>query len=1362
MNQSRLRAWVLTGNIMSALLCAQSTAAQVVPDTTLPVGERSLVTGNGNVQIDGGARRGDNLFHSFSQFSIPMGGTAFFNNAVDVQNILTRVTGQSISNINGLIRANGTANLFLINPNGIIFGPNARLNIGGSFVASTASSIQFADGTEFNAVNPSAPPLLTISVPIGLQFNGGQGDIVVQAPVPNNPFTEVGNAGQLLSTAQPNDAIDGTTFNTISGNFANGDDVDLYKVTLTKGVPFTATTVNGTKLPLDTQLFLFNGSGLGLSSNDDTADAVLLRSTVPLNQPFIPAASGIYYLGISLVPNNPLSPQGYIFGSSGAPNGSGSELPLSGWDAKNNLSGSASYTITLNPHTPLQVQPGKTLALVGGNVTIQGSNLQAPNGRVELGGVAQSGRVGLNVDGNNIAVSFPNQVVRADVSLSEGSGIDATGISGSIRILARNIDISRSVLQMGIPSASRLPGTQRDLDLNATGLLTISDNSFSINLLNGQGKLGNINLTAGDRVSLDSSSVHNTVQLTGIGNAGEINITTGSLSLTNNAQLRSEISGQGNAGSININARDAVSFDNSRIYNNVQSTGIGNAGEIDITTGSFSVRGAGLTSFSNGQGNSSTVNINARDTVSFDDFGSILTLVQLTGVGNAGDINIITGSFSLEQGQLSSYGTGLANAGNITINARDTVSLTQGAFLSSRASAPKNSGSVNINAGNSVSLDGFSQVSTNFGINITTGDFSLTRGSVLNSYTSGQGDSGSVTINARDRVTIDGESDLLYGTFRSTSQIFTYVSSSPTRRGVGRGGDVSITTGSLFLTNGGAINTFTQGQGNAGYVTINARDAVQISGTAPSYLSYSPPTSPNSDYSAYSGVRTSAELGSVGDGGNVSITTGTLFVSDSGTINTTAQGQGRAGNIQIRASNAVSFNGGNAISTLGQGAVGRGGDIAVEARSLSVLNNAQFSASTAGNGNAGNITASADTVNVNSGGRLLTTTSSNSRAGDITVKTPNLQLSGATSGLFADTTSAGNAGNLTIQPRGNGQRVRVNLQDGAQISASTSSSGRGGDLTLAAPESITLTGNGSIIAAGTGGSGAGGNLTLKTGTFNIQNQAEVTVSSSGTGRAGTLFVDADRVSLNNQGSIRADTTGGGGNINVRSPFILLRNGSNITTNARGSNIPGGNIGIDTRFLVAVLSEDSNISANSEDFRGGNVRINASSIFGILPDLISTPLSDITATGATSALGGTIDVTTAGIDPTSGLVVLPTDLVDSSGLIAQGCSANQGNSFVITGRGGLPPNPEQQLDDDAEWSDRRRLVVAGRERQADKGTQGHGESLATRSASSIPYPPIMEATGWQRTPTGEILLVANSSNPAVQNSMHQLAACNGRQ
>ncbi|MEH2424062.1 MAG: filamentous hemagglutinin N-terminal domain-containing protein [Nostoc sp.] len=148
---------------------ANSAIAEITPDSTLT--ENSRVTTQDKLKIiEGGTQVKSNLFHSFKEFSVPEGSTAEFKNADSVQNIISRVTGNNASNIYGTLKTQGTANLFLINPNGIVFGPNASLNIGGSFVASTASSINFADGTKFSAINPQTIPLLTVSVPTGLQF----------------------------------------------------------------------------------------------------------------------------------------------------------------------------------------------------------------------------------------------------------------------------------------------------------------------------------------------------------------------------------------------------------------------------------------------------------------------------------------------------------------------------------------------------------------------------------------------------------------------------------------------------------------------------------------------------------------------------------------------------------------------------------------------------------------------------------------------------------------------------------------------------------------------------------------------------------------------------------------------------------------------------------------------------------------------------------------------------------------------------------------------------------------------------------------------------------------------------------------
>jgi filamentous hemagglutinin family protein len=116
---------------------AKARLAQVTSDDTV----NTQVSDDGETaEITGGERAGDNLFHSFQDFSVQSGDRASFLNANDIANIFSRVTGGNISNIDGLISANGSANLFLINPAGIVFGENARLDVGGSFYGSTRQS----------------------------------------------------------------------------------------------------------------------------------------------------------------------------------------------------------------------------------------------------------------------------------------------------------------------------------------------------------------------------------------------------------------------------------------------------------------------------------------------------------------------------------------------------------------------------------------------------------------------------------------------------------------------------------------------------------------------------------------------------------------------------------------------------------------------------------------------------------------------------------------------------------------------------------------------------------------------------------------------------------------------------------------------------------------------------------------------------------------------------------------------------------------------------------------------------------------------------------------------------------------------
>ncbi|UKP01268.1 filamentous hemagglutinin N-terminal domain-containing protein [Nostoc sp. UHCC 0870] len=206
----------------------------MTPDLTLPNNSTTTLDGNTRI-IEGGTQVGNNLFHSFQDFSILTGTSVHFKNGLDVQNIITRITGGSVSNIDGLISANGTANLFLINPSGIVFGPNARLDIGGSFLATTADAIEFPNGS-FSATNPQAP-LLTIDIPIGLRFNGNSGSITVEgagqgliAPsslfsptIPNNNSLHLSvNEKQTLALLADKITLEGANLASQSGNIELG------------------------------------------------------------------------------------------------------------------------------------------------------------------------------------------------------------------------------------------------------------------------------------------------------------------------------------------------------------------------------------------------------------------------------------------------------------------------------------------------------------------------------------------------------------------------------------------------------------------------------------------------------------------------------------------------------------------------------------------------------------------------------------------------------------------------------------------------------------------------------------------------------------------------------------------------------------------------------------------------------------------------------------------------------------------------------------------------------------------------------------------------------------------------------------
>lgn len=541
-------------------------------------------------------------------------------------------------------------------------------------------------------------------------------------------------------------------------------------------------------------------------------------------------------------------------------------------------------------------------------------------------------------------------------------------------------------------------------------------------------------------------------------------------------------------------------------------------------------------------------------------------------------------------------------------------------------------------------------------------------------------------------------------------------------QGSQNGGEISIQASQLNIQGGSKVRTGTTSSGNAGSIKIRANDFVDIA-----------------DSSSF--ISSSATQSATGRSGDIELTTGKLVVRDGAQVFTSTLGEGQGGTLTVNASDVVELSGtvmtpngtfpsGLFVQTQG---IGAAGNLTITTKQLIVRDGANVSASTFAQGKGGTLEVNASDA-VKLSGTVPTFDGTDTFA----------------SGIFAQTLGSGDAGQLTINTR------QLIVSDGAQVVAGTgnNSRGNGGRLTVNASDVVELSGaspngkNTSGLFARTRGTGDAGSLTITTGQLIVRDQAQVTVSGIASGNAGNLDVTAGSIVLENQAAIAAETASAqGGNIRLQvQDLLMLRHNSRISTTAGTAQAggDGGNIDINTKFLIAIPSENSDIAANAFTGKGGSVQIAAQGIFGLEPRDRPTLRSDITASSE-RGVSGTVELITPDVDPSQGLVNLPTDVVDASRLIAQSCSGGGGatasrlSEFIITGRGGLPPSPSDAIATDAVWQDLRlpaqhtAMPVAR-------------EQLEVKPAVTSR---LVEAQGWVIGAEGKVILTAQATNVTPQ-------------
>ncbi|WP_442936094.1 two-partner secretion domain-containing protein [Nostoc sp.] len=615
--------------------------AQVTPDNTL---NTTVSQSGNNFTIINGSAANSNLFHSFQQFSVPTGGSATFDlvNTPNISTIFSRVTGGNISNIDGLIQtinSNNPVSLFLINPSGIIFGANAKLNIGGSFISTTANNIKFADGIEFSATNFQATPLLSINVPLGLQMGSNPASITVQ------------------------------------------------------------------------------GTGHSL--------------------------------------DNP----------------------------------GGSILVTQNPSaTELRVQPGKTLALVGGNLNLNGATLTAKQGQVELGSVSSAGLVSLLPTAQGYSLGYEDGQKFGDIQLAERSLLDISGVNaGSVQIQGRQIQFTDGSLVVA-RNFGNLPG-------------------------------GDIRLQATEAIDLIGTTADGTIrsgvrtEAVGIGASGNISVITPRLTLQQGGGLNSTSVGVAPSGNIHIDATAIELSGFSPINPNSVSTlstsgyGSGNVGDISVNANSLLLsNGAALTSATFGSGSSGKVAIRTNHTTVIGEspaglYSNISSITFATG--NAKTLTLDTATLQILDGGAVGATTFFAgNGGDLSINATESIEIS-GRSQSNNSSI--NSSSILLPPLLRQKFHLPDKLTANAGnVSITTPNLTVTDGGTVSVTSQGSGNGGSLNITA-NTIRLDRQ-----GSIQAQTES-------------GNGGNIDLQVGNLLLLrHNSAITATAGGNGDGGNININA------------------------------------------------------------------------------------------------------------------------------------------------------------------------------------------------------------------------------------------------------------------------------------------------------------------------------------------------------------------------------------------------------------------------------------------------------------------------------------------------------------------------------------------------------------
>ena len=951
-----------------------------------------------------------------------------------------------------------------------------------------------------------------------------------------------------------------------------------------------------------------------------------------------------------------------------------------------------------------------------------------------------------------------NLIIGKDLTFNAFGDITTSSITASkITLNSMNGGINTT---NGILNTSSSTGSAGDISLDTATDIRVGE--ITSKSVNSSG--GNIKLISGNSISIEG------LVNSGTNLCSQVNFCNGNSSTGGDIYLKSPLINANNHGIILVNI-----------------DGLGEGGNLIIETDVLNIYGANARFGARpyGLGSGGDLIVNAKE-VNLTNGGVLESSTD--GLGDAGNIYLTTNKLLIQDDRDNPiFQTGITSSSHADIRyiIKSKVSnfqLTNDDFKRGKG------GNIIINASESIEIIGNNPRATYFqGLETLQSFFDIFAGITTGTQATGQ--AGTLTINTKLLTTRDGAgvatSSLapkflpdFYPTLiplevnnqfnqldASTKFFLNSQGITPTSiisniyaqfskfSDAGNSGNLEINADQIKLIGAGGLGTLTLSSGNAGNLTTKAK---QISLQDGSIIA----------------VNT---LGT-GNAGSLNITTNQLSIKNGSKILAGTIDKGVGGNIKIEAIDSIdvigtSFDGKSSSSIFAlaeNNSIGNAGNITLDTPNLTIRDGARIEAQTKGTGTAGNIfinnanfidISGVNTFGINSG--LLSSSESfnSGNGGTIMINQGNPQgVLHLSDGGFLSvlTRSSNNGGEIGINVN------NLNIETGGQIisTAAKGSNGKAGNMTVKARDNITLDGTNTGLFANTqiGSTGDSGSIDIDPEILIIKNGAGIGVNSQGSGKGGNISIEAGTLTLDNQAFINAATARSqGGEITLQiKDLLLMRHNSNITatagTDQAGGN--GGNIKINAPFIVAVPSENNDIIANAYLGKGGNINITTNQLFGLQYRPQETLLSDITASSE-FGVSGNVEITTPGVDPTSGLTNLSTSLVDIESLKKDVCAIKDdkiagGSSFIIAGKGGLPADTHELISNSpafVEW-----------ENNSDVITQANLSPVKVIQKNINYHQQIQQAQGWIITSDGKILLTADTQKITLQTDKNNLPNC----